>query len=138
MAAGRTVATPLLFRESLYSDYFQPAGDRSRFMRQPSRLVGWIARPCWLDTPWEPKGLRGRKKEEETGGKIIGGKVKLFQYFTPATLSPGERETRATFPRKSVESGANGRHAERRRGEGTLKSMRNWWARCGERENERE
>ena len=27
------VATPLLFRESLCSNYFQPAGDSSRFMR---------------------------------------------------------------------------------------------------------
>lgn len=46
-------ATPLLFRESLYSNYFQPAGDSLRFMRQltdrPTRLGLARLEIRWLD-----------------------------------------------------------------------------------------
>lgn len=82
--ARSTVATSPLFRESLYSNYFQPAGDSSCFMRQLTnqhtrfRLVRSDSLTRYA--LGELKGLEKRSKKEtrRQAGKLSGGDENFF------------------------------------------------------------
>lgn len=98
MARG-TVVTPLLFQESLYSNYFQPAGDCLRFMRQRAAQVGLTG----LIFARRTERLKSNKKERKQEVKL-SGMMKLFQYLTASSSSSSEkrkRERRATFSKRT-------------------------------------
>lgn len=94
----REVATPLLFRESLYSNYFQPTGDSSPFMRQltnqRTNLVGAgkieLAR---YSLEVEDLDHNRKKRKEKTGGKIIRWNDETFSIPRRGGLSSEKRET---------------------------------------------